>query len=546
MEAIMEQNRRGFLRTIAGGLAGVPALAAQPRPNIVLIMADDMGYSDLGCYGSEIRTPNLNRMAREGIRFTHFHNTARCCPTRSCLMTGLYSHQTGLGHMIEDAGYPGYRGEISRNCVTMAEVLRPAGYHTLMAGKWHLTFTTPGHEYDWPRQRGFERFFGTIAGAGNYFDPVTLQRDNQALHAGKDFYYTDAIGSQAAAYIDEYAGKPEPFFLYTAFTSPHWPLQALEPDIDRYRNRYHAGWDALRAERYARMVEMGIIDKRWKLTPRDSQVPAWEDAPDKEWEARRMAVYAAQVDRMDQNIGKIFAKLKQKGADKNTLVLFLSDNGGCAEVLGPNSAAYTPRTTPDGRPVRVGNDPKIMPGGADTFQSYARPWANASNTPFRLYKHWVHEGGTSTPLIAWWPEGIRHPDSWNRQPGHLIDLMATFADVGRAEYPRTYEGHSIVPAAGISLAPSFEGKPRKEHDAIYWEHEGNRAVLEGSWKLVSRYPDQWELYDLDADRSEINNLIAEHADVAKRLAAKYEAWAARSNVLPWEQVQARLRAGRKG
>lgn len=540
----MNQDRRRFLGTLAGGLAcAAEGRAAARRPNIILMMADDMGYSDISCFGSEIRTPNLNAMAAGGVRFTHFHNTARCCPTRSSLMTGLYPHQTGMGHMTDDTGYPGYRGEISRNCVTIGEVMQTAGYHTLMAGKWHLTFMTPGHEYNWPLQRGFERFFGTIAGAGSFFDPVTLQRDNKPVQPGKDFYYTDAIGDNAAAYISEYARKPEPFFLYVAFTAPHWPLQALREDIERYKDRYRVGWDALREERYARMVKMGIIDPRWRLTPRDASVPAWKDAPNQEWEARRMAVYAAQIDRMDQNIGKILGRLRETGAEKETLVLFLSDNGGCAENLGSRPMPFAPEKTLDGRPVRLGNDPKVMPGDADTYLSYATPWANASNTPFRLYKHWTHEGGTSTPLIAYWPSGIKEQNRWNRQAGHLIDIMATCTDMGGATYPKTYRGNTITPAVGVSLRPTLEGRRRPDHDAIYWEHEGNRAILEGKWKLVSRYPRAWELYDLEADRTEMNNLAGQQPDMVKKLSAKYENWASRSNVLPWKQVQAKLPKG---
>jgi arylsulfatase A-like enzyme len=534
----VQPNRRNFLGAMAAGLA-VPAAARARRPNIILMMADDMGYSDLGCYGSEIRTPNLDRMASGGIRFTHFHNTARCCPTRASLMTGLYPHQAGMGHMTDDTGLAAYRGEINRKCVTIAEVMRAARYRTLMCGKWHLTFPTPGHEANWPLQRGFDHFFGTIAGAGSYYDPVTLQRDNQPVTPRENFYYTDAIGDQAAAFVSDYAGKPDPFFMYVAFTSPHWPLHALAEDIERYADRYKTGWDELRNERYRRMVDLGIIDRRWKLTPRDPSVPAWADAPNKEWEARRMAVYAAQVDRMDQNVGKIFARLKAAGIERDTLVLFLADNGGCAEVLGTRPSLFTPARTLDGRPLRLGNNPQIMPGGDDTYESYATPWANASNTPFRLYKHWVHEGGTSTPLIASWPGAIR-PGGWNREPGHLVDIMATCADVGGASYPKTFAGQAITPREGLSLRPAFEGKRRKLHDAIFWEHEGNRAVLAGNWKLVSRFPGKWELYDLDADRTEMNNLIDGHPEIASRMSAQYDEWARKCGVMPWNEVRAKL------
>lgn len=533
-------TRRLFLGAAGAGLTSGFAEPAK-RPNIVLIMADDMGFSDLGCYGSEIRTPNLDRLAAEGIRFSQFHNTSRCCPTRAALMTGLYSHQVGMGHMINDTGLPGYRGQINHSCVTIAEALKPAGYHTLMTGKWHLTFPGKGHEDNWPMQRGFEHYYGTIAGSGSYFDPVTLQRDNQPAPAKPGFYYTDAIGDQASQYIGDYAGKENPFFLYVAFTSPHWPLHALAEDIDRYKDRYASGWDKLRDERYARMVEQGVIDPKWKLTPRDESVPAWDQAPNKEWEARRMAVYAAQVDRMDQNVGKILSKLKEKGAEDNTLVLFLSDNGGCAEILGPKAGPLDSPVTLDGKTVRKGNDPSVMPGGDDTYESYATPWANASNTPFRLYKHWVHEGGTSTPLIARWPSAMKGKSSWNRQPGHLIDIMATCLDVSGATYPKSVKGQAVPPFEGISLAPTFYGRKRPELKAIYWEHEGNRAILQGKWKLVSRYSEDWELYDLEADRTEVHNLISHQPGRAKNMEIMWNSWAKRCNVAPWAQVQARIK-----
>ncbi|MBM3744399.1 MAG: arylsulfatase [Acidobacteria bacterium] len=528
-------TRRDFL----GSLAAAPLAAAAPRrPNIVIIMADDLGFSDLGCYGSEIATPHLDGLARRGIRFTQFYNTARCCPTRASLLTGLYPHQAGIGHMMGDRKLPGYRGDLSRECVTIAEALRPAGYHSLMCGKWHVTpASAPKH--NWPLQRGFERFYGTIEGGGSYYDPVTLTRDNTPIQAeGPDYYYTDALSDQAAVWVREYARRPEPFFLYLAYTSPHWPLHALEPDIARYKGRYKDGWDALRAERHARMIRTGLAEKRWPLTPRDSRAPAWADAPDKEWFQRRMEVYAAQVDRMDQGIGRVLAALRETQAEDNTLVLFLADNGGCAEELRTTiKALYVPTRTRDGRPVRPGNDPSLLPGPDDTYASYGLPWANASNTPFRLYKHWVHEGGISTPLIAHWPRLIRRHGSLTHQPGHLIDLMATCLDVAGAPYPDTCGGHRITPLEGRSLVPIFEGRRRQDHFEIYWEHEGNRAIRQGRWKLVSRHPDRWELYDLDADRTEMNDLSPKNPQKTEELAGHYQQWARRCNVAPWDQVK---------
>ena len=530
--------RREFLKTAAAGAlcAAAGQTAATPRPNIIIMMADDMGYSDLGCYGSEIHTPNIDGLANGGVRFTHFHNTARCCPSRASLLTGLYPHQAGVGHMVNPRPLPGYSGDLNKSCVTIAEVMKAGGYQTMASGKWHVTPVTDS-KHNWPLQRGFEKYFGIIHGSASYYQPPMLVRDNDKIPAeGKDFYLTDKIGENAAAYITA-AGKSEPFFLYVPFTSPHWPLHAFESDIAKYKGRYAEGWDALRAERHARMIKMGIVDKRWELTPRDSTVPPWKDAPDKEWQERRMEVYAAQIDRMDQNVGKILAALRAAGQEENTLILFLADNGGCAEEQKPGAQGYSiPKTTRDGRPVKSGNVPGLMPGGDDTFQSYGVAWANASNTPFRLYKHWVHEGGISTPLIARWPKGITRHDAITHEPGHLIDLMATCVDVSGATYPTQFAGNSIPPMEGRSLVPAFGGKRIVREDGIYWEHEGNRAVLDGKWKLVSRYPGRWELYDLEADRTEMHDLAAKDAARVERMTAMYDRWAKRAKVVPWAEL----------
>ncbi len=539
--------RREFLRLMgAAGAALSPACSrkepsAASRPNIVLIMADDMGFSDLACYGGEIRTPNIDRLASGGIRFTQFYNTARCCPTRASLLTGLYPHQAGVGHMMRDYGLPGYRGDLNRECVTIAEALKPAGYTTLMCGKWHVTPVREGYRDNWPCQRGFDHHFGTIHGAGSYWDPVSLTRDNELIEPeGADFYYTDAIADNAARYIDRYGGERNPFFLYVAFTSPHWPLHAPAEDIARYQGRYAAGWDALRTERRERMIGMGIVEDRWPLTPRDSRVPPWEQAQHKQWQQRRMEVYAAQVEIMDRGVGRIVGKLEEKGLLDNTLILFLADNGGCAEELRDRGRRplplHVPEKTRDGRPVRYGNDPAVMPGPEDTYQSYGVPWANVSNTPFRLYKHWVHEGGISTPLIAHWPARIRQRNALTHEPGHLIDIMATCLDVAGGEYPNEYNGHRITPLEGRPLTPIFDTGSRSGHEAIFWEHEGNCAVRQGKWKLVSRWRKdgrRWELYDMEADRSEMNDLARKEPEKTAELVKLYQAWAARSNVVPW-------------
>ncbi|MGH2350299.1 MAG: arylsulfatase [Chloroflexota bacterium] len=529
--------------------------ARDPRPNIVLILVDDMGYSDIGCYGSEIRTPNLDGLAAGGLRLTQMYNGARCCPTRASLLTGLYPHQAGVGHMVRDLGAPGYQGYLNDRCVTIAEALRAGGYRTLMSGKWHVGGQYSTRPEEWragqpgfptPLDRGFERFFGTLAGAGSYFNPHTLMRDREFIAPeGDDFYYTDAIGENAAAMIDQVVGEgSEPFFLYAAYTAPHWPLHAPAEDVARYRGRYRAGWDALRLERHARLKELGLLSGTWALSPRDEQAPAWDDVPDQDWEDARMAAYAAQVEGMDRSVGTILNALRSHGLEEHTLVMFLSDNGGCAEFLREDgSHGSAPPLTRDGRPVRIGNVKGLHPGPADTYMSYDLPWANASNTPFRLYKHWVHEGGISTPFIAHWPAvipagGIAHT------PCHLIDVMATCLDATGVPYPQEHHGVAVTPLEGESLLPLCRSRPGEaeawsRQREICWEHEGNRAVRQGKWKLVSKFPGTWELYDMDADRTELHDLSQQHLDKAAELAAIYDTWAVRCGILPWEQIRPR-------
>ncbi len=515
-------NRRNFLQNVAAGALGARAGVGAPdrRPNIVIIMADDMGFSDLGCYGGEIQTPHLDGLARQGLRFTQFTNTARCCPTRSSLLTGLYPHQAGVGMMIQDLGRPSYQGYLNDRSVTIAEALRPRGYRTLMAGKWHVGEDRP----HWPTDRGFERYFGLISGASNYFrlDPGRKMALNDQPYqpAGDKFYMTDAFTDYALKFMDELGGKGEPFFLYLAYTAPHWPLHAPAQVIEKYRGKYMAGWDELRARRHKRQIGMGLVDARWPLTPRDPEVPAWAEVKDKESWDLRMAVYAAQVDRMDQNIGRVLGKLKSLGVEDNTLVMFLADNGGCHEDVER------------GRPG-------VPAGQPDSFTSYKRHWANLSNTPFRLYKHWVHEGGIATPLIARWPARIRRGGSLTHQHGHVIDLMATCLDAAGADYPKTRQDRPITPLEGRGLVPIFDGRTRPPHPAVYWEHAGNRAVRQGKWKLVSRYNEQWELYDLEADRTEMNDLTAKAPAKAAELKALYEAWAAKVGAVPPSELTRR-------
>jgi arylsulfatase A-like enzyme len=516
-------TRRSFLqKTAVAPLAASLALEAQQprrRPNIIVIMADDLGFSDIGPYGSEIATPNLNRLAESGIRFTEFNNTPRCCPSRAALLTGIYSHQAGVGHMVQDYGLPGYRGFLNDECVTVAEALKPSGYHPLMVGKWHVGEKHP----HWPVDRGFERYFGLIAGSDSYFEPVhQMALENQSWKpSDPSFYMTNAFADHAVSLIGEYAAKPDPYFLYMPFTAPHWPLHALPEDIAKYRGKYRKGWDVLRKERHERQIAAGVVDPKWGLTPRDEVVPPWEMIGNKDDWDLRMAVFAAQVDRLDQNIGRILDKVKETGQEENTLIMFLADNGGCAEE-------------------NIGGEVYGTPAGpANSFTSYRRPWANASNTPFRLYKHWVHEGGISSPFIASWPAVIKG-NSLTHERGHMIDLMATILDAAGAKYPSTFKGKRIHPLEGKSLLPTFKGQKREGHDAIFWEHEGNKAVKQGDWKLVSQYPDGWGLYNLAEDRTEMHDRSIDQPKRVAEMAQLWNAWAKRSNVLPWDQVQAAM------
>ena len=536
------------------------SICAAERPNIIVIMSDDMGISDIGCYGSEIDTPRLNRLADNGLRFTQFYNTARCCPTRASLLSGLYPHQAGIGWMMVDRGHDGYRGELNRECLTIAEALKTSGYGTYMAGKWHVTkhISPDGPKNNWPMQRGFDRFYGTIHGAGSLWDPNTLTRDNTQITPENDpqynpkdpWFYTDAIVDQTTRYIKEHVkSKPnDPFFCYVSFTAAHWPMHAREKTIAKYKGKYDAGYKVIRQKRFQKMKELGIIKKNTKLSPQPWE---WGKVKEEQWEIRCMEVYAAMVDEMDQGIGKIVDTLESTGKKDNTLILFLEDNGGCAEAFGrsknkstgpraekPGLAPMTkdqlqtrmqPSQTRDGYPVRTG--PGVMPGPADTYIGYGLGWANVSNTPFREYKHWVHEGGISTPLIAHWPKGIKRKGELDHQPGHLIDIMATCVELGKVNYPEEKDGEKIKPLEGKSLNTAFKGN-KIQREALYWEHEGNRAIRKGNWKLVSKENRPWELYDMATDRTELSDLSKSKTKIVKELSKAYQDYADRANVSP--------------
>lgn len=543
------------------------SVAASDRPNIILMMADDMGISDIGCYGSEINTPNLDSLASGGLRFKQFYNTARCCPTRASLLTGLYPHQAGIGHMMDDRGLDGYRGDLNQNCVTIAEVLKTAGYRTYISGKWHVTKKTKpqsdADRHNWPLQRGFDRFYGTIHGAGSFFDPNSLTRNNTFISPQNDpgykpeeYYYTDAISDNAVQFVKDHHEQngEDPFFMYVAYTAAHWPMHALKRDIAKYKGKYNTGYDAIRKARYEKMIEIGLIDpKSAKLSELKNE---WKETDYLNWDIVNMEVYAAMIDNMDQGIGRIVKSLKATGQYENTLLLFFQDNGGCAEGMGrgkpgpqraelPSSKPLAkdflqpdmiPKITRKGFPMRQGKG--VMSGPADTYIGYGRGWATVSNTPFREYKHWVHEGGISTPLIAHWPAKINRKGEWENTPGHLVDLMATCVDISGAEYPKTFHGgKTIKPMEGRSLRLAFEGKGDQiEREAIYWEHEGNRAIRVENWKLVAKgRQGKWELYDIDKDRSELNDLANSNPDKMKQLADMWDAYAKRANVIPYPE-----------
>lgn len=503
------------------GACSTIGLAAN-RPNIVIILVDDMGYSDLGCYGGEIRTPNLDRLAEGGVRFTQFYNTARCCPTRAALLTGLYQHQAGVGHMTSDTGHPAYRGFLNDRCVTIAEALRPAGYETLMTGKWHVG-SAPNQ---WPLSRGFDRYFGTPTGGGVYFRGTLKVRTNVFFVEGndrvefpEDGYVTELFTDYAIKFVDQAVRKEKPFFLYLAHIAPHWPLQARPQDIARYKGHYDVGWDEVRQRRFERQKAMGLLRPEWKLSPRDPQAKPWDQMPAEKRSdlSHRMSIYAAQIDSIDQNVGRLVEKLQSAGVLDDTLILFLSDNG-CSAEGGPGGFS---RGLP-GAPI----------GTAESYASVGLEWANAADTPFRKFKMNTYEGGIATPLIAHWPQGIRRRGALEHQPGHVIDLLPTCLDVAGARYPQRRGDQDTIPVEGTSLVPAFKGEPLPER-CLFWEHQGNRAVRCGSWKLVASRGKPWELYDLARDRTETTNVADRYPDQRERLEQRWNEWAQKCGVLPW-------------
>jgi len=527
-------NRREFLAlsASAAGLAGTP----RRRPNILLIVADDLGYSDLGCYGGEIATPTLDALAANGLRFTQFYTTARCCPSRASILTGQYPHKVGVGHMVSDLGHPGYRGRLSDSAVTLGEVLKSAGYRTYLSGKWHVGTRDP-------TQRGFEQYFGTLISAATYWDStqyLRLPQGSKTRSYDKDaFYGTDALTDYALDFLADARTTPDqPWFLYLAYNAPHFPLHARAEDIAKYRNRYATGWDLLRQERLARMKKLRLVARDTHLTPRSQYTnfgetvtaanPAWDSLPEDRRAdlAMRMAIYAAMVDRMDQDIGRLTADLRAKGELDNTLIMFLSDNGACAEW---DPFGFDVGSSPN-NVLHVGEDLARM-GSRGTYHSVGSAWANASNTPWRMYKHYSHEGGISAPCVVHWPAGFRRRNAIERAPTHLIDLMPTIVQASGAQYPQQVGSREILPMAGRSFIPALRGERMPER-TLYFEHEGTRAVREGRYKLTALRGEAWKLYDMEHDRTELQDLAASQPQRVESLAKKWDKWAAENNVTP--------------
>jgi arylsulfatase len=517
-----------MLAMVAHGADPAPR-SDRPRPNVVVILVDDVGFSDVGCYGSEIPTPHIDALAAGGLRFSSFSNTARCSTTRAALLTGLYPHQAGMGHLdgIRRPLSQGTHGRLHDRCVTLAEVLAQAGYHTSIVGKWHL-----GQQHGTPPwDRGFRRTattqFGELAFPTEQSPPATkvVYLDGRAVPADSpevgvgEWYGTEMFTDWALKFVDDSLGQTMPFFLYVAHGAAHFPLKAPADVIARHRGRYRAGWDRLREERHRRQIEMGLVDPIWPLAPRPADVPAWDSLSDADRDRfdSIMAVYAAMIECIDTSVGRLVAGLRDRGVLDDTLILFLSDNGGNAES-GPLGLA-------EGSPI----------GGPHSRVFLGMGWATLANTPFRRYKHFTHEGGIATPLIAHWPAGIAADRRGGIEPapGHVIDVMPTLVEVCGATYPAEHRGHHILPCEGTSLVPAFAGQPIHRWKPIFWEHEGNKAIRSGRWKAVLKHGGPWELYDMEADRTELRDLAAERTAVRDLLVNQWTEWAASSFVDPW-------------
>jgi arylsulfatase len=504
---------------------------AQTKPNIIVILADDLGYSDIGCYGSEIRTPNLDHLASEGLRMTQFYNCSRSCPSRASLLTGLYSHRAGIGDMVGKVDdLPAYQGRLNNNCVTIAEVLKQNDYNTYMAGKWHV-----GEDSLYrPLQRGFDRYFGILGGAGSYFNPrsyrkngkfIALKDHKEITEYPKDFYLTDAITDYALDFIKDEHKDTKPFFLYIAYTAPHWPLHAKPEDIKKYKGKYMQGWTETRKKRFEKMKNLGIIGKDVLLSEQDSHVPCWDSLTQtqKEHWDLRMAVYAAMIESMDSNIGRITEALKKNEIYNNTLIIFLSDNGASHEDPMPSKEIVAPKSND------IGTD--------SSFAGISYQWANTGNTPFRFFKTWEYEGGIATPFIAHYPNMIKKGIQ-NNQPAHIMDIAATIYDITGASYPQAFNNNKIYALDGISFKELFESKSWLGHKNIFWEHEGNCAVRNGNYKIVmGKRTTKWELYDMDKDPTELNDLAPFMPEKAYEMQIDWLNWAKDVGVIPVKDLE---------
>ncbi len=508
------------------------------RPNILFILLDDMGYSDLGCYGGEIQTPNIDRLAATGVRFTQMHNCARCCPTRASLLTGLYPQRAGINGMGVN---------LSMNAATIAEVLKENGYHTGMTGKWHLSQTKPvanpkeqlnwlAHRADYgpfsplknyPSNRGFEEHWGVIWGVVNYFDPFSLVHNEEPIRkVPNDFYMTDFITQKSLDLIDSYSKDKKPFFLYVAHTAPHWPLHALPADIAKYKDTYKDGWEVLRKKRYERMIEMGLIDRATYKLPENSSGKKWADCEKKDYESACMAVHAAMIDHVDQGVGQIIQKLKETGQYNNTIIFVMSDNGASYE-RGYPPGFDRPGFTRDSTIIRYNAD---HPGAETTWNYIGQAWASASNTPFRFWKKESYEGGSATPLIVHWPDGLKGKENTiNRSVAHVIDILPTCMELAGAKYPEMINGEKTNLPDGTSLLPLLYGKKQAIHDTLYWEHEGGRAIRIGDWKMSSLPGKPWELFNLSEDHTETNNLAQNYLEKVKQMNDAWKLWISKIN-----------------
>jgi arylsulfatase len=540
----MVNSRREFLKILGIGAAGaslfpnfINCAKKEQKPNIILILADDMGFSDLGCYGAEINTPNLDKLANQGVRFRQFYNNARCCPSRAALLTGLYPHQAGVGGMTDtDVDIPEYQGYFKDNTITLANLLKGAGYSTYMSGKWHV-----GEEPEnWPLNFGFDSCFAFINGAASYYDfkpyrnekwppgnDIKLVDDNRVINDKyQDSYATDLYTDKAIEYIKSH-NSDNPFFLYLGYTAPHWPLHALPEDIKKYEGVYDDGWEKIRQKRFKRLQDLGIISKQTQLSDRFPEDRDWDKLSRQEQkkEARLMEVYAAMIDRMDQNIGRLLEQLIKKGELDNTVLMFLSDNGACSA----GNIAWSKYS-------HSRFDPEAQVGTPESFTGYGKNWANVSNTPFRLFKSKVHEGGIATPFIAYYP-GKFEQGHISKSIGHIVDIMPTVAELARTKYPDKFEGKSIQPTEGKNLLPALKGKNILQSRTLYFEHMGNCAMLDGKWKIVRLRDKPWELYNIQKDRSETNNLAEKMPVKRDKLITKYNQWANANGVLPREEVE---------